>query len=170
MITTKIQKYLTICLSVIYLTAVVAVILFKFPFKGDAFGSMRAIELIPFYVVEIKDISFFRSNLLYNFLFFIPFGVFISLLKPDWTLLRKIVPFVLLSLLFEILQYILGIGVSDITDLITNTAGGIAGIGVYVIMRKLFKNKTQMIINAIATIAVIIMLILFYMAQKYMIR
>lgn len=170
MMTTKRPKYLTIILSVIYLAAVFAVILFKFPFKGDALGSTRAIELIPFYVAEIKDVSFFRSNLLYNFLFFVPFGVFSSLLKPDWTFLRKIAPFALLSLLFEVLQYILGIGVSDITDVITNTAGGIAGIGVYVIMRKLFKGKTYMIINAIATVGVIIMLILFYMAQKFMIR
>ena len=127
--TTK-QNYLTICLTVIYLAAVVAVILFKFPFKGDEFGSTRAIELVPFYVSKIKDISFFRGNLLYNFLFFVPFGIFACLLKPDWTLVRKVVPIMLLSLLFEVLQYILGIGVSDITDLITNTAGGVAGIGI----------------------------------------
>ena len=33
-----------------------------------------------------------------------------------------------ISLLLEITQYILAIGSSDITDLITNTAGGLLGI------------------------------------------
>lgn len=168
--TTKKQRNLTICLSIIYLAAVTAVILFKFPFRGDAFGSTRVIELIPFYVAEIKDISFFRSNLLYNFLFFVPFGLFICLLKPDWAFAKKIAPIALLSLLFEVLQFILGIGISDITDLITNTAGGALGIGLYLVMRKLFNEKTHKVINAIASIFIVVMVILFGLAAKFMIR
>ncbi|MDR0818197.1 MAG: VanZ family protein [Oscillospiraceae bacterium] len=168
--TTPKQRNLTICLTVIYLAAVIAVIMFKFPFKGAEFGSTRAIELIPFYVAEIKDISFFSGNLLYNFLFFVPLGVFVSLLKPDWKFAKKVAPIALLSLSFEVLQYILGIGVSDVTDLITNTAGGIAGIGVYAVTRKLFGDKTHKVINAIAMVFVAVMIILFGLASRFTIR
>lgn len=164
------QYYLTICLLSIYMAAVTAVILFKFPFKGDEFGSTRVIELIPFYVSEIKDVSFFRINLLYNFLFFAPFGLFICMLKPEWKVMKKIAPIALLSLLFEVLQFVLGIGVSDITDLITNTVGGAAGVGSYYVMWKIFKEKTHKVINAIASILITAMIILFILAARFMIR
>lgn len=168
--TNKKQRIFSLCLSFIYLAAVTAVILFKFPFKGDAFGTVRVIEWIPFYVDDIKDISFFWINLFYNFLLFIPFGVFICLLKSDWKLAKKAAVIFLISLTFEILQFVLGIGISDITDLITNTAGGVFGIGIYVIMRKFFKDKTHVIINVTALVLITVMLTLFGLASKFMIR
>lgn len=44
------------------------------------------------------------------------------------------------SLLFEIIQYILSIGSSDITDIITNTLGGLVGVLVVSILRKIVKK------------------------------
>jgi glycopeptide antibiotics resistance protein len=164
------QTYLTIGLLLIYLTAVIAVILFKFPFRGDPFGSTRVIELIPFYVSEIQDVDFFRSNLVYNVLFFIPFGIFVCLLKPEWSFWKKVTPVFLLSLLFEVSQFVLGIGISDITDLITNTSGGAAGIGLYHMLRKLLKKKTHAIILVIAAIMIVVMLFQFVQMGRTMIR
>lgn len=164
------QNKISILLTAIYLAVVSAVILFKFPFKGDDFGTVRAIELIPFYVAEIKDVSFFISNLVYNFLFFIPFGVFVSLLEPDWTFARKAAAIALLSLSFEVLQFVLGIGISDTTDLIMNSTGGIAGVGLYRVMQAIFGGKTHTIINAAALVLTVVMLILFGAAYGTMIR
>ena len=47
------------------------------------------------------------------------------------------------SLALEGSQYILAVGSFDITDLITNTAGGIVGIGVYLIGRTLLRDKVK---------------------------
>ncbi|GHU67982.1 VanZ family protein [Clostridia bacterium] len=167
--TTK-QDKLSLLLTTIYLAAVSAVILFKFPFRGDDFGTVRVIELIPFYVSEIHDVSFFVSNIVYNFLFFIPFGVFVCLLKPKWMFAKKIVVITLLSLSFEVVQFVLGIGISDTTDLITNTTGGITGVGLYRVMQTIFKDKTHTIINVVALILTVVMLMLFGAAYGTMIR
>lgn len=162
------QRRLSIWLSVIYLLGVVWIILFKFPFTFSNLDNIRGIELIPFYVSEIKKESVFFNNILFNFLFFIPFGVFVCLIKSDWTFVKKVSPIVLLSLSFEILQFVFAIGVSDTTDLITNTLGGIAGIGSYHIMLPILKDKTHKIINAVALVLVLIMLALFFAALLFL--
>ena len=47
------------------------------------------------------------------------------------------------SLLLETAQYILAVGRSDITDLLTNTTGGLLGIALYGIMVRLLKNRAR---------------------------
>lgn len=48
-----------------------------------------------------------------------------------------------ISMSFEILQYLLRIGMSDITDLLTNTAGGLIGIGIFHLALKLLKSEEK---------------------------
>lgn len=57
--------------------------------------------------------------------------------KRAWVLL---VPFVT-SVVLETLQYVLGLGATDITDVICNTLGAIGGYIVYVLSVKVFKNR-----------------------------
>lgn len=45
------------------------------------------------------------------------------------------------SLLLEVAQYVLAIGRSDITDLITNFMGGLLGLALYGMMARLLKNR-----------------------------
>jgi glycopeptide antibiotics resistance protein len=144
--------------------------MFKFPFHGDELGSVRAIELIPFYVDEIKDEAVYKNNLLYNFLFFVPFGVYASLLKPERSTLKKTAPIALTSLSYEVLQYILGVGISDVTDLITNTLGGIAGIGLYHVIQSVFKTRTTAVVNAVALTFTVVVLAMFGWSLVFMIR
>ena len=57
---------------------------------------------------------------------------------------RKFLSIVIISstsLLFEILQYIFHIGVSDITDIIMNTIGGIIGMILMVILLLIAKKN-----------------------------
>lgn len=68
----------------------------------------------------------------------------------------------MLSLCFEILQWIFALGASDITDLITNTVGGALGTFMFFTMGKLFKGhqlKIACIIGAILEAVFIILLI-----------
>ncbi|MDM5329870.1 VanZ family protein [Neobacillus sp. CF12] len=76
---------------------------------------------------------------------FIPFGIYISMLKPNWSFLKKIVPIAGVSLLFEVLQFIL----------LGNTLGGIIGVGVYIVFCKLFSTKANKILNVLASIGTI---------------
>ncbi|MDD3271914.1 MAG: VanZ family protein [Syntrophomonadaceae bacterium] len=64
---------------------------------------------------------------------------------------------ILISLLVEIIQYIFGLGVSDIDDVILNTFGGLVGILSYKVLTLIFKNdeKVRVIIVMLATIVAI---------------
>jgi len=79
------------------------------------------------------------------------------MLKSDWSFLKKVLPIAGVSLSYEVFQFILAIGASDITDFIGNTLGGIIGIGIYFVIRKIFKTENQInkILNIIALIATI---------------
>ena len=82
------------------------------------------------------------------------------MLKEDWSILKQISVGFFISLGIEVLQFILAIGATDITDLIGNTLGGIVGIGVFYLFSKVFKNKTNNIINILALIATILLIVL----------
>lgn len=77
------------------------------------------------------------------------------MLKPKWSLSKKIVSCLGVSFIFELFQFIFSIGASDITDLIGNTLGGIIGMGIFCIFTKIFKTRELGIINIIALISTI---------------
>ncbi len=59
--------------------------------------------------------------------------------------------------MFEASQYIFGIGASDITDIITNTIGGIIGICIYMVIKKAFKEDKK-VKNFITICSIVIMI------------
>ena len=153
------QYILTAGLLVVYLFVLTWIILFKMQFSFQGLPHFREINLIPTGSVIVNN-QIDYSNTIYNVLAFIPFGIYISMLKPNWSFLKKIVPIAGVSLLFETLQFIFAIGVSDITDLIGNTLGGIIGVGVYFVFFKLFSTKTNKILNVLALIGTCIVALL----------
>ena len=58
----------------------------------------------------------------------------------------------ILSLLFEITQWIFSIGASDITDLITNTLGGICGLFLFILMGNISYSRRMGIANLIGIV------------------
>lgn len=99
------------------------------------------------------------SEILLNVIAFIPFGIYLSIVKNKWNFFQKVLPIFLVSLSYEIVQYIFAIGGSDITDLIGNTLGGIIGIGLFVVIEKILGKNTVKIINVLATIGTVFIVI-----------
>ena len=66
----------------------------------------------------------------------------------------------ILSIIYESLQYIFAIGATDITDIITNTIVAVLGALSYYILLKVFKNQSK--INNILIIIGLIFFIVFF--------
>lgn len=142
----------TMSLLIIYLLVLTWIILFKMTFSFQELPHLRDINLIPFARSAIVNNQIDFSEIINNILIFVPFGVYISMLKADWAFLKKVAPIASVSLLFEVLQFIFAIGGTDITDFIGNTLGGVIGIGIYFILYKLFNMKVNKILNILASI------------------
>ena len=141
------QKKLTLVLFSIYLLLLVLVVLFKLPFYSETLTVTRAINLIPFAGSYDESRVIVWSEIAYNMLLFVPLGIYICVLKSEWPFLKKIAPIICLTLAFEVIQFAFAIGITDITDIMINTFGGIIGIAVFALLFKIFKNKTIQIIN-----------------------
>lgn len=151
------QKIITKWLLIVYLLVLTWIILFKMQFSMEKLDYIRSINLIPFNKSTITNSKIEFSEIYNNVLVFVPLGVYISMLKSKWSFLKKVVPILSLSLFYEVMQFILAIGASDITDIIGNTLGGIIGIIIYFVLHRLFKTDTKLnkILNIIAVLGTI---------------
>jgi glycopeptide antibiotics resistance protein len=157
------SRKLTAALFVLYLLALSWVILlknyFSFAFLGIriSFTSTdigRSINLIPFGGMLVLNGAPSYNEVIYNALAFVPFGIFLCMLRKKKSFANLIAPIVLTSLFFEVIQYIFAIGASDITDLLANMFGGIAGAGIFFIFHKVFKENVNKVMNAAALVLV----------------
>lgn len=155
---TKVTKLL----FTIYLIALVWIILFKLSLSFGELGNIRSINLIPFNESLVINNKINFSEIMMNVVIFIPLGIYAGILCKKWSVASKISLFFLISLLCEIFQYILGVGASDITDIINNTVGGILGLVIYMGIVKIFKDqlKAQKFINILAGIGTTVMVVL----------
>lgn len=155
------RNTLTLILLFVYLIALIWIILFKFSTSIQHLPQLRNINLIPYGDSLIVNGKLSYSELLLNMIVFLPFGVYLSMLKPDWQFWKRACPAIGVSLLFEIIQYIFAIGASDITDLINNSLGGILGCLLYTLFTKLLHEHTNRILNILASIGTIGFVLLF---------
>ena len=98
------------------------------PFIGD--GTQRAINLVPFHGNTGWEMQF-------NVLLFVPFGFLLSAVMTKKIPLQ-FVAVISISVLLEVVQYILAVGRSDVTDILLNTLGGVIGTGAYYLLVRLF--------------------------------
>ncbi|HBG0351778.1 TPA: VanZ family protein, partial [Clostridioides difficile] len=68
---------------------------------------------------------------------------FLSIVCKNLNKKTIIIAIILVSLAFELTQYIFALGSSDIDDVILNSLGGIIGITIYINMNKLFPNDIK---------------------------
>ncbi len=142
----------TLVLFAVYLLALTWLILFKLQFSIPNMNVGRIINLIPLLGSFDNNGVIRFSEIRVNILAFIPLGIYISMLKVKWPFAKKVLVTVVLTLVFEITQFIFAIGRADITDVLSNTLGGIIGIGIYALLFKLMKGKTNKVLNVLAAV------------------
>lgn len=120
-------------LLIIYLTVLSWLVLFKLKYNITSVFQYdhRSLNLVPFAAPSLMNGKINYSEMIDNCLFFIPFGLLLYVNFKKSGFLPKLALVLVFSLSFEIIQYIFAIGASDITDVITNTAGGCIGLMIY---------------------------------------
>lgn len=140
----------TLVLFIIYLLVLTWVIVFKFSFSLQDISTLRSVNLIPLEGTAVRNNQLDYNEVLSNVFIFVPFGLYLGMLKPNWNFFMKLLPIASVSLLFEGVQYAFAIGATDITDLIGNTLGGALGIGFCFLFKKIFKIYSIKMLNGIA--------------------
>ncbi len=147
------NKNISLCLFGVYLFILVWTVLFKGQISLDHIGRYHNINLIPFAGSIRVNGKIDFLEIFANVFVFIPLGLFLSEEKK-LSISIHILIIILVSTTMEILQYILWIGVTDITDIIGNTIGGVLGIVLYIFIVNKAKEKAHNIINILSAIFV----------------
>lgn len=161
------SKNLTKALCIIYLLALTWIIVCKMQFSFANPGHIRSVNLIPFKESVIVNGKLYVNEIIYNILAFIPLGVFSAILLSDKSLLIKIAPAFVTSLLYETLQFVFAIGTSDITDLLGNTLGGAIGVAIFFAMSKIWKDRVCKVVNVISLVAAIVLICLIVLLMMF---
>ena len=154
------SKRVTKILLVLYLIFITWVILFKMSTDFQNIGTSRRINLKPFGASVIINGKIDLSEIYLNIAAFMPLGIYVSALKENWNFIQKAAPAFFVSLAFETAQYILAVGVTDITDLLGNTLGGVIGVAFYWFLSKILKDQTIKVINILAAAGTVCILAL----------
>ncbi|MBO0451061.1 VanZ family protein [Candidatus Enterococcus murrayae] len=131
-----VSKKLSKVLLIIYSLLLIWILLFKLPLSFSEVASklehpMRSINLIPFQGSMIVNGKIALNEIILNGVIFAPLGVLLGISAKKWSLLKKLGFIFLFSLFIESMQFILGIGATDSTDLLMNFAGGLLGVILY---------------------------------------
>lgn len=124
------KKSIITILFVIYIICVLRITVFRSGMSSHAlFSGNVNISLFQSYIPLIQERNWFRILYLFggNIVWFIPMGMYLQWLKVKWNMGRIAVMGFFFSFFIEIMQYILGTGISELDDLILNTLGTVAG-------------------------------------------
>lgn len=120
--------------------------LFYLTFFSHVYGRIylhRSINFIPFKTIMIFLLSSFNVksvmiNILGNIYAFVPMGFLLPFTNKNFFGYKNVILTVLfVSVMIELLQYLGGVGVSDVDDMILNLFGGIFG---YILSRLVLKQ------------------------------
>ncbi len=151
------SKKLTEGILIFYVVMLVWIILFKMDVSVENFGQMRSINLVPFSQSVIVNDKLDVSEIIQNVLAFVPLGILIYTIWQEKSWRFKLGVIVVTSVMLEVLQYILGIGASDITDVITNTLGGMIGLAIAAGMAGIFPKNWKAVINSVSLVCGILL-------------
>lgn len=118
-------------LFALYLAVLVWVLLFKLHLDLSVIleRSRRSINLVPF--PGYGESGAYMRDIAFNVVFFIPFGVLLMAGFKELRFPLKLLAILAFSVAVETIQFVFGIGASDTTDVLTNTAGGVIGLFAY---------------------------------------
>lgn len=144
------EKAFTYIVFAVYLMLLCWLVLFKLATSLNMIPSMRGINVIPFYYD--KEVSFHAREVIYNAIIFVPAGFYFSAILSSKSIWFGTVVSAILSLFFEVIQWLFSIGASDITDIITNTIGGLCGMIIFLVMGKMVSKHRMTIANVLGII------------------
>lgn len=154
------HKRVTSILFIVYFLLLTWIIVFKMELSMSNLVAERSINFIPFKESAIVNGRISFSEIINNAIVFIPIGVFTAMLADNLKFIKMAaVPFGI-SLFYEITQYIFAVGACDITDLINNTLGGIVGILIFKLRRKVLGDKAYKVVNIFSIMCVVLIVIM----------
>lgn len=140
-------RCLSLVMFVLYLLYLLYLTIFDRNYGRDVIN--RNINIVPFrtiirFLYRSYDLKVILINIVGNIAAFVPMGFLlpISFSKLNG-LLRVLLVVLLATLSIEIYQYIKGVGVSDIDDVLLNVLGGIMGYFIMKIVVKLALLKYE---------------------------
>lgn len=142
----------------IYCIFLVWIILLKLSFSIADLKMLvgeRSVNFLPFYYANETD--FHLNEMIMNVIIFIPIGIYLKMMDVDSK--KAVLYGFVLSFGLELCQFTFKIGASDITDLLTNTTGTAIGVSLYLLSRKVFKNRDKLdkVIQIMALIATVLL-------------
>lgn len=140
------KKNFLAVMCVAYFFILTWIIVFKMSFSLEELGHVRSLNLIPLKGSMIVNGKLNFEEIVQNAIAFLPLGVFIRALAEKKHLLQEIAAVALISIAYETIQYILAIGRTDITDVLSNTIGGIAGIVICALIEKICGSEDRFVL------------------------
>ena len=131
------MRALSATLFAAYLFILLWVVLFKFAYDPVAVlreSHTRGVNWVPF-------TQAYYSEMIANFVAFVPFGVMLGVNFKRARFGNMAAAIFAFSLAVEIAQYALALGITDVTDVITNTLGGCTGLAAYAAARSVARGK-----------------------------
>lgn len=97
------SKKMTMGLLLVYLIVLTWIIVFKMEFDISLLQctNFRNINLIPFGASLVVNGHIDASEILLNVIAFIPFGIYLSIVKNEWNFFQKVLPIFLVSLSYD---------------------------------------------------------------------
>ncbi|MCQ8261413.1 VanZ family protein [Streptococcus suis] len=146
-----------------YLILLAWMIVFKFDLSilYGRYG-FASINLIPLAGTAVYGGVLDFPEILFNIVSFIPFGIYMEILfrKASWIVNLFVI--MLISLVFEVAQYTLLLGVADITDLLANGFGGAIGINIMYVLTSIWHEKAYARMNIFCLILTIVIILITY--------
>jgi len=152
--------HVLVVLFVVYLVLLAWAVLWKLdaPYIGEAALLPRPLKLIPF-LPSAEAGGSAPIEIVANFVLFVPFGVYLGLLAPAWRWLEWTGVLVGASFVLETTQHLLSVGSFDTTDVIVNTAGGLAGLGLLVLVSRRLQARTAVVMTRVCLIGTVVSLL-----------
>jgi len=155
-----------VALFAVYLGLLVWLVLWKLEVPWVGTGARRTVKLVPFVSTAANGPSK-PSEVLGNVLVFVPFGVYLGLLVParaSWrawwrTWPRSVGLVALASVALEVAQYVLAVGSSDVSDVLANTAGGVAGLVLVAVVRLVLRGRTAAVLTGLCAVGTVVALL-----------
>ncbi|QIM18778.1 VanZ family protein [Leucobacter coleopterorum] len=152
-------RYALATLFGVYLAILIWTVLWELEIPWIGHASERTLKLLP-YIATGSAGANQPSEVMLNIALFIPFGIYLRYLAPNWSGVWHLSIIAGTSLSFEAIQYLLAIGATDTADVINNTLGGLIGVALCPYILRLFRRQNDVLLLRIMLIGTVVVLVL----------